>query len=123
MLLFPFIILTGEPASVSGLLVNGVHGGEEWKWGVFIVGSGVTGVCGFMLCVAGLLSIKVTSPVTHMFSSVSSDTIGVNLLLTLVLILKYLLMQAARGVLQTLLGVWIFKDILTVCVPLSFAIL
>ena len=37
----------------------------------------------------GLLSIKITSPVTHMFSS------------------------AMRSVLQTLLGIWIFSDILT----------
>jgi hypothetical protein len=37
---------------------------------VFIWGSLVTGFFGFLLCVAGLLSIKVTSPVTHMFSSV-----------------------------------------------------
>ncbi|EJU05457.1 hypothetical protein DACRYDRAFT_46518, partial [Dacryopinax primogenitus] len=40
--------------------------------------------------VAGLLSIKVTSPITHMFSS------------------------AVRSVLQVLLGIWIFGDILTV---------
>jgi hypothetical protein len=37
---------------------------------VFIWGSLVTGFFGFLLCIAGLLSIKVTSPVTHMFSSV-----------------------------------------------------
>jgi hypothetical protein len=37
---------------------------------VFVWGSLVTGFFGFLLCVAGLLSIKVTSPVTHMFSSV-----------------------------------------------------
>jgi len=49
----------------------------------------VTGLFGFLLCVAGLLSIKITSPITHMFSS------------------------AARSVLQTALGIWIFGDILT----------
>ena len=46
------------------------------------------GVVGFLICVAGLLSIKVTSPVTHMFSS------------------------AVRSVLQTMLGVWLFRDII-----------
>lgn len=42
-----------------------------------------------MICIAGFLSIKVTSPVTHMVSS------------------------AARGVVQTLLSVWFFGDIIT----------
>ncbi|KAF8899029.1 hypothetical protein BD779DRAFT_1666773 [Infundibulicybe gibba] len=63
---------------------------ENWSASVFIWGSLVTGVFGFLLCIAGLLSIKVTSPITHMFSS------------------------AARSVLQTLLGVWIFNDLLNV---------
>ncbi|KAH9944222.1 uncharacterized protein BXZ73DRAFT_73791 [Epithele typhae] len=61
----------------------------DWNASVFVWGSTVTGVFGFLLCVAGLLSIKVTSPITHMFSS------------------------AARSAIQTLLGVWIFDDILT----------
>ncbi|KAF8758464.1 GDP-fucose import inGolgi lumen [Rhizoctonia solani] len=59
------------------------------NWNVFLVGSFVTGVFGFLLCVASLISIKVTSPVTHMFTS------------------------AVRSVLQTVLGVLIFKDIIT----------
>ncbi len=46
------------------------------------------GIVGFLICVAGLLSIKVTSPVTHMFSS------------------------AVRSVLQTILGVNLFGDVL-----------
>lgn len=46
------------------------------------------GVVGFLICIAGLLSIKVTSPVTHMFSS------------------------AVRSVLQTILGVQLFGDLL-----------
>lgn len=70
-LLLPCMVLAGEPMSVSRLLTDGGHAGEAWKWGLFVIGSGVTGVFGFLLCVAGLLSIKVTSPVTHMFSSVS----------------------------------------------------
>ncbi|KAG5649845.1 hypothetical protein H0H81_001802 [Sphagnurus paluster] len=61
----------------------------NWDGTIFIWGSLVTGFFGFLLCVAGLLSIKITSPITHMFSS------------------------AARSVLQTLLGVLIFNDILT----------
>ncbi|KAI9444861.1 hypothetical protein H4582DRAFT_1911739 [Lactarius indigo] len=61
----------------------------EWNAEVFVWGSLVTGFFGFLLCIAGLLSIKVTSPITHMFSS------------------------AARSVIQTLLGVWIFQDVLT----------
>lgn len=77
LVLLPFILLAGEPARVYGLFHygmnedGGVGGSEAWSWGVFAAGSAVTGVFGFLLCVAGLLSIKVTSPVTHMFSSVS----------------------------------------------------
>lgn len=59
------------------------------NWRVFLVGSLVTGTFGFLFCVASLISIKVTSPVTHMFTS------------------------AVRSVLQTVLGVLLFKDIIT----------
>lgn len=56
--------------------------GEVWEWKAllsnengtlrtFLVGSAVTGTFGFFICMAGLLSITVTSPVSHMFSSVS----------------------------------------------------
>lgn len=55
----------------------------------FFIGSLVTGFFGFLLGLAGLLSIKVTSPVSHMVSS------------------------AARSVLQTVLGVWFFGEIVT----------
>ncbi|KZS96051.1 hypothetical protein SISNIDRAFT_473477 [Sistotremastrum niveocremeum HHB9708] len=84
--LFPLIPMTGE----LGVIME-----TDWTTGaginsMFVTGSAMTGFVGFLLCIAGLLSIKVTSPVTHMFSS------------------------AARSVLQTLLGVWIFSDILTV---------
>lgn len=64
-MVLPFMVLTGE---VGKLMAPRLP--EEWE--VFVVGSGVTGLFGFLLCMAGLLSIKVTSPVTHMFSSVSS---------------------------------------------------
>jgi len=55
----------------------------------FLIGSLVTGFFGFLLGLAGLLSIKVTSPVSHMVSS------------------------AARSVLQTVLAVWVFGEIVT----------
>ena len=41
------------------------------------------------MCTAGLLSIKVTSPITHMYTS------------------------AMRAVLQMFLGVWLFGDVLS----------
>ena len=66
--LAPFIFFQGELSTLSQLL-----NAPEWNAQVFMWGSLVTGVFGFLLCVAGLLSIKVTSPVTHMFSSVSLD--------------------------------------------------
>jgi GDP-fucose transporter C1 len=84
-LVAPFVFLN-EEVKVLNLLLDD----PSWNKGVFLWGTFVTGVFGFLLCVAGLLSIKVTSPVTHMFSS------------------------AARSVLQTVLGVWIFGDIMTV---------
>ncbi|KAH9997717.1 hypothetical protein BJV74DRAFT_826060 [Russula compacta] len=84
-LLAPFVLLRGEPAKLLELSTS-----SEWNMNVFIWGCLVTGLFGFLLCIAGLLSIKVTSPVTHMFSS------------------------ASRSVLQTLLGVWLFQDVLTV---------
>lgn len=49
------------------------------------------GVVGFLMSIASMLSIKVTSPITHMVSS------------------------AARGVAASVLGVWIFHDIITRC--------
>jgi len=82
-------------ALIPGIAVSGELGGmwrliqgQEGDRGAFVLGTVVTGLVGFLICVAGLLSIKVTSPVTHMFSS------------------------AVRSVLQTMLGVWLFKDIL-----------
>jgi solute carrier family 35 (GDP-fucose transporter), member C1 len=68
--LFPFVFLHGEPWKVLDLYFLG-----SWDWSVFAWGSLVTGIFGFLLCVAGLLSIKVTSPVTHMFSSVSLSSL------------------------------------------------
>ncbi len=69
----PFVVLKGEPWRVLDLLAsNAIIGAVDvWNVRVFVIGSLVTGTFGFLLCVAGLLSIKVTSPITHMFSSVS----------------------------------------------------
>jgi len=66
-LILPFVFLRGEPNKLYELALS-----DAWNGQVFLWGSLVTGLFGFLLCVAGLLSIKVTSPVTHMFSSVRS---------------------------------------------------
>ena len=50
---------------------------------------GLQGVFGFLICIAGFVSIKVTSPVTHMISA------------------------AVRGVIQTFLGYSLFGDVIT----------
>ncbi|WVF68180.1 hypothetical protein IAT40_002945 [Kwoniella sp. CBS 6097] len=84
LVLVPGIMFSGEVGELAGM----VNGTGETGLRAFIIGSGVTGVVGFLICLAGLLSIKVTSPVTHMFSS------------------------AVRSVLQTMLGVYIFHDVL-----------
>jgi solute carrier family 35 (GDP-fucose transporter), member C1 len=66
-LILPFVLLRQEPSKIFELAQT-----DTWDWGVFFWGSLVTGLFGFLLCIAGLLSIKVTSPITHMFSSVST---------------------------------------------------
>jgi len=65
--LTPVVLLNGELSALSQRFASG---GEEFR--VFVGGCAITGVFGFMLGVANLLSIKVTSPVTHMVSSVGS---------------------------------------------------
>lgn len=65
-LLLPFVVFDGELLKVWDKFNNDA----TWDFSVFLWGTLVTGVFGFLLCVAGLLSIKVTSPITHMFSSV-----------------------------------------------------
>ncbi|KAF8323807.1 hypothetical protein DL93DRAFT_20412 [Clavulina sp. PMI_390] len=84
-LLLPFVFMNGELSKLRDLMMNAENG----EFRVFFTGALVTGVFGLFLSLAGLLSIKVTSPVTHMFSG------------------------AARSVLQTGLGVLIFGDIVT----------
>lgn len=64
--LFPAVILHGEHSILHSKMQT-----VDWNGNVFFWGVLVTGFFGFLLCIAGLLSIKVTSPITHMFSSVS----------------------------------------------------
>jgi solute carrier family 35 (GDP-fucose transporter), member C1 len=60
------VVLKGEATDFVGMARSGT-----WNWSTFAWGNFVTGVFGFLISVAGILSVKVTSPVTHMFSSVS----------------------------------------------------
>ncbi|KAJ7631069.1 hypothetical protein FB45DRAFT_748062, partial [Roridomyces roridus] len=83
-LLLPFVIFGGEYSVLYDRVTD-----PNWDGTVFLWGSVVTGVFGFLPCIAGLLSIRVTSPITHMVSS------------------------AARSVLQTLIGVSYFGDLMT----------
>ncbi|KAJ7110065.1 hypothetical protein C8R44DRAFT_801299 [Mycena epipterygia] len=83
-LLLPFVLLFGEHLTLRTMIAD-----SHWDGTVFLWGSLVTGFFGFLLCIAGLLSIRVTSPITHMFSS------------------------AARSVLQTVIGVTYFGDLIT----------
>ncbi|KAJ7170027.1 hypothetical protein C8R46DRAFT_896376 [Mycena filopes] len=83
-LLLPFVLLNGELLTLRTMFAD-----PQWDSTVFLWGSLVTGFFGFLLCIAGLLSIRVTSPITHMFSS------------------------AARSVLQTVIGVTYFGDLIT----------
>lgn len=84
LLLSPLVFLSGEATAVVQLLEEGGRPLSTFLWGATI-----TGVFGFLICIAGFLSIKVTSPVTHMISS------------------------AVRGVIQTFLGMWCFGDVIT----------
>ncbi|GAA5948244.1 hypothetical protein JCM3775_000721 [Rhodotorula graminis] len=83
----PFVILSGEVWVVFDMLMGTGEAGEGF--GTFMTGALVTGVFGFLICIAGFLSIKVTSPISHMISA------------------------AVRGVLQTFLSVWVFGDKVT----------
>ncbi|RXW22240.1 hypothetical protein EST38_g3605 [Candolleomyces aberdarensis] len=91
--LFPIVLLVGEGPNIVKLLFNvnelAVAPGTMSPLKTFIWGSFITGVLGFLMNIASLLSIKVTSPITHMVSS------------------------AVRGVAASLLGMWLFHDIIT----------
>ena len=105
--LIPGIVFNGE---LSAALYLFTTGGNDRR--VFIVGSFVTGLFGFFLSMASLLSIKVTSPVTHMFSSVRDSVLSERFP-------KLIDLKAARSVLQTMLSVWIFGDLITSYVPFT----
>jgi GDP-fucose transporter C1 len=71
-LLAPVMLLNGEGAKIwaaSQVWMNGSvqRTGGEIDWMVFLVGSFVTGTFGFLLCVASLISIKV-SPCYYSYS-------------------------------------------------------
>ncbi|KAK4705995.1 solute carrier family 35 (GDP-fucose transporter), member C1, partial [Phenoliferia sp. Uapishka_3] len=85
MVILPFVLLSGEAYVVWDMAVG--VGSSAGALGTFLTGAAVTGVFGFLICIAGFLSIKVTSPVSHMISA------------------------AVRGVLQTFLGIWVFGDV------------
>ncbi|KAI8839513.1 hypothetical protein BJ741DRAFT_531114 [Chytriomyces cf. hyalinus JEL632] len=102
LLLTPVVLMSGEMEMMLVLLVKknkvgAVDSGAQLKALVF--GGLVTGVFGFLINIAGFFQIKVTSPVTHMISS------------------------AFRGVLQTLLAVAFFHDILTSSRIMSIAMI
>jgi len=82
--LLPLIPFTSEIASVRALVSTG---GPDLQ--TFLLGALITGLFGFLISLAGFLSIKITSPVTHMVSS------------------------AVRGVLQTILGTVLFGDLIS----------
>lgn len=69
MILLVVTVLKGEAKDFWGMVNSGT-----WDWTTFAWGNFVTGIFGFLISVAGILSVKVTSPVTHMFSSVCSIT-------------------------------------------------
>ncbi|KAF7351344.1 GDP-fucose transporter 1 [Mycena sanguinolenta] len=87
--LMPIVLLAGEGPGVIALFsgTSSAAGGSELK--TFLWGSLITGGVGFLMSIAGLLSIKVTSPITHMISS------------------------AVRGVVQSFLGMWYFGDVIS----------
>jgi len=90
--LAPLIILAGEGPDIMDLLFSpsapSITGGMN-AFDTFVYGSAITGLFGFLINIAGFMSIKVTSPITHMVSS------------------------AVKGVLQSILGVWFFHDVIS----------
>ncbi|EGO01010.1 hypothetical protein SERLA73DRAFT_179036 [Serpula lacrymans var. lacrymans S7.3] len=93
LVLAPIMVIMGELPSVMELLFTPstfiTAEGELTPLQTFMWGSLITGILGFLMSIASLLSIKVTSPITHMVSS------------------------AVRGVAASLLGMWLFHDIIT----------
>ncbi|KAJ7689424.1 hypothetical protein B0H17DRAFT_1135010 [Mycena rosella] len=91
--LMPLVLLAGEGPSVRALLAGAPNPAAPHpsapQLPTFLWGSLITGAIGFLMSIAGLLSIKVTSPITHMISS------------------------AVRGVAASFLGVWFFADVIS----------
>ncbi|KAF0451421.1 DUF250 domain contaning protein [Gigaspora margarita] len=90
----PIILLAGEQNDIFMLFSDSdptslSDSDSNSSARTFFIGIFVTGFFGFLINIAGFLQIKVTSPVTHMISS------------------------AFRGVVQTVLGAILFKEILT----------
>jgi len=93
LVLIPVIVIAGETSEILKLFFGAEElleaSGQMSALRTFVWGSLITGALGFMMSIASLLSIKVTSPITHMVSS------------------------AVRGVAASLLGMWLFHDIIT----------
>ncbi|GLB39758.1 putative triose-phosphate Transporter family protein [Lyophyllum shimeji] len=91
-ILLPLCVLFGEGAGIMALFGGDTAANKDGSMSAlstFLWGSMITGILGFLMSIASLLSIKVTSPITHMVSS------------------------AVRGVAASLLGVWLFHDVIT----------
>ncbi|KAF9224724.1 hypothetical protein BS17DRAFT_778915 [Gyrodon lividus] len=91
--MIPLIALAGEVPAITNLFFGPEDiipsPGELSALSTFVWGSLITGAIGFLMSLASLLSIKVTSPITHMISS------------------------AVRGVAASLLAVWLFGDVIS----------
>ncbi|KAG5644010.1 hypothetical protein DXG03_009225 [Asterophora parasitica] len=98
--LLPLCFLFGEGGAIFELLFGGAVATSGMSpLTTFFWGSLITGALGFLMSIASLLSIKVTSPITHMVSS------------------------AVRGVAASLLGMWLFHDIITTGRASSIAVI
>jgi len=102
-LLLPISILVGEGPGIISLLSNNADpsqgAGGMTALRTFLWGSMITGTIGFAMSLASLLSIKVTSPITHMVSS------------------------AVRGVAASLLAMRFFGDVMTLGRATSIAVI
>ncbi|TFK75612.1 hypothetical protein BDN72DRAFT_810477 [Pluteus cervinus] len=101
--LIPIFLLAGEGPGIVKLAFNLEElitpEGAPSHLETFLWGSFITGILGFLMSIASLLSIQVTSPITHMISS------------------------AVRGVAASLLGMWFFKEVITIGRASSIAII
>lgn len=76
-MLLPFVLLSGDIPFALGLIRYGVDirgnfgGFGIWNWWLFLLGSTVTALFRFLLCLAGNLGVEITSPISHMLSDVS----------------------------------------------------